>query len=307
VSDGVDLMVLGDANPDLICTGDVVPAFGGTEQLLDRAVVTLGGSGAITAAGVARLGRSVAVAAVVGDDLFGQDVRRRLEERGVDVRGLVVDAGIATGLTVVLARGGDRASLTLPGAIAALSPERIDADHLRSARHVHVSQYFMQDALRPGLRAVLEGVRSQGGTTSVDPNGDPTGSWNGGLRDLLPLVDVVLPNAAEARAIAGVDDPGDAAGALAAHGTTAVVKDGARGALAASPSGILRAPGFAIDAVDATGAGDSFDAGFLAAFLEGRDLAECLRWGNACGALSTRAFGGTDAQPTRDEVERLLA
>jgi sugar/nucleoside kinase (ribokinase family) len=164
----------------------------------------------------------------------------------------------------------------------------------------------MQDGLRPDLPAVLGRVRARGATTSIDPNADPTGTWDAGLRDLLPMVNVFLPNAAEVRAIAGVDDVRAAAAALAVGGTTVVVKDADAGALVATADGIVEGSAFAVDAVDATGAGDSFDAGFLTATMDGRSVRDALRWANACGALSTRAYGGTDAQPTRSEIEGLL-
>jgi sugar/nucleoside kinase (ribokinase family) len=306
VAADLDLLVLGDANPDLVLTGDVVPAFSQAEQVLDDAVLTIGGSGAIAACAAARLGLHVAICGVIGDDRFGAFMRDALTDRGVDVRGLVMDPAQRTGLTVVLVTTDDRSSLTLPAAIAALTADAIDPDLLAAARHVHVSQYFMQDALRADLPALFDDVRAHGGTTSVDPNADPTGAWDGGLRDRLPRVDVFLPNAAEVVAIGGAADPVEAARALGAPLT--VVKDGANGAVAIPAGGQpLHAGARRVDFVDATGAGDTFDAGFLAARLEGRDLADALAFANACAALSTRAFGGVDAQPTRAEVDALLA
>ena len=302
-----DLVILGDANPDLILTGDVVPRFGQAEQVLGAARLTVGGSGAITACAAARLGLSVALCGVVGDDHFGSFMRDELGARGVDLAGLDTDSALPTGLTVVLSRPGDRASLTHPGTIAALHAGLVDRDLLRAARHVHVSQYFMQDALRPDLPALFDEAHASGATTSVDPNADPSGEWDGGLRDLLARVDVFLPNAAEALAIAGQTDLDGAARALARLGTTVIVKDGSYGALAARAGYVIRSP--AVDGseiVDATGAGDCFDAGFITAHLAGESLEQALRVANACGALSTRALGGVEAQPTMQEVLRLL-
>jgi sugar/nucleoside kinase (ribokinase family) len=121
---------------------------------------------------------------------------------------------------------------------------------------------------------------------SLDPQGDPAGGWDGGMRDLLPSIDVLFVNETEAAAIDG------------ARAGLVVVKRGARGA---SAGDVDVAPP-AVDAVDATGAGDSFDAGFLAAWLAGEPVEQALRLGCACGALSTRALGGTAAQPTLDEA-----
>jgi sugar/nucleoside kinase (ribokinase family) len=306
----LDLLVLGDCNPDLILRGDgVEPAFGQAERLIDTADLTIGGSGAIMACGAARLGLRTAIVGVVGDDEFGHFMVRALGDRGVETGGLVVDPGARTGLSVILARDQDRAILTFPGAIAALEAGLVDPALLARARHVHVSSFFLQTALARGLGPVFAEVRRRGATTSVDPNWDPSERWDGGLRELLSDVDVLFPNAVEAVQIAGGGcDPSQAARRLAAFGPLVAVKLGADGALAARVGAApvsVRAP--VIDAVaDAVGAGDSFDAGVLAALLDGQPVERALALGCACGALSTRAVGGTAAQPTLDEALEVL-
>jgi sugar/nucleoside kinase (ribokinase family) len=307
VSEPVDLLVLGDANPDLVLTGDVDPAFGQAERLVDEAHLTVGGSGAIVATGAARLGLRVGFCGVVGDDPFGRFLRDELDRRGVDVGGLLLDAARPTGVTVVLARPTDRAILTHAGTIADLRTDLIDPARLERARHVHVSSYFLQQSLAPELPALFERVRAGGATTSVDPNWDPSGRWDGGLRDLLGHIDVFLPNATEATRIAGIDELDDAVLALAERAGVVVAKAGADGALAAHGERLVRAAAPAIEALDSTGAGDAFDAGYLASMLAGDPLERSLAIANACGALSTRALGGVYAQPTMDEVLGYLA
>jgi sugar/nucleoside kinase (ribokinase family) len=306
VSDTFDLLVLGDANPDLVLTGDVEPSFGQAERLVDDARLTVGGSGAIVATGAARLGLHVAFCGVVGDDPFGDFLRDELERRGVDAGGLVVDVARPTGVTVVLARPNDRAILTHAGTIADLRTDLIDPARLELARHVHVSSFFLQKSLAPELPALFGRVRAGGATTSVDPNWDPSERWDGGLRDLLGHTDVFLPNATEASHIARIDELDDAVLALAERAGVVVTKDGADGALAAHGERLVRAAAPTIDALDTTGAGDTFDAGYLASMLAGDPLERSLAIANACGALSTRALGGVDAQPTMDEVLTLL-
>ena len=183
----LDLLVLGDCNPDLILRGDAVePAFGQAERLIDAADLTIGGSGAIAACAAARLGLRTAIVGVLGDDEFGRFMVQALRERGVETAGLVVDRCARTGLSVILSRDQDRAILTFPGAIAALQSGAIDPTLLARARHVHISSFFLQTALAPGLGPVLREVRRRGGTTSVDPNWDPSERWAGGLRSAPP-------------------------------------------------------------------------------------------------------------------------
>jgi sugar/nucleoside kinase (ribokinase family) len=309
----VDLLVLGDVNPDLILSAPgLAPAFGQAETLVNSADLVIGGSGAILACAAARLGLRTAIAGVIGDDLFGRFMVDALRERDVDTRGLIVDPVARTGLTVILAREDDRAIITHPGSIAELSADMVDPALLHDARHIHVASFYLQRALTPGLGALFSAARRRGITTSVDPNWDPGETWDGGLRALLPEIDVLLPNAVEAMRVAGARDPLDAARALSESGPLTVVKLGPEGAVAARhgtelaraapPAGLESA-----DAVDAVGAGDAFDAGFLAGRLGGETIEHSLGLGCACGALSMRAAGGTAAQATMAEARALIA
>jgi sugar/nucleoside kinase (ribokinase family) len=306
----IDLLVLGDCNPDLVLTGENVdPAFGQVERLVDGAELTIGGSAGIMACGAARLGLKTAFVGVVGDDLFGRFMIDALNGRGVDTQGIVVDPGSRTGLTVVLSRPGDRAILTFPGTIGALSVDQVDSALLTTARHVHVASFFLQPSLAPGLPRLFEQARAAGATTSVDPNWDPAEGWDSGLRDTLPMTDVFLPNAEEAMRIAARTTAQEAAFALADLGPLVAVKLGADGALAArrGTDPIRCAALSGTQPIDTIGAGDSFDAGFLAGILHGWSTRWALALGAACGSLSTRAIGGTPAQPMLDEAQDALA
>lgn len=298
----LDLLVLGDANPDLVLTGDVEPVFGQTEKLVADARLVVGGSGAIAACAAARLGLRVGFVGVLGDDVFGRFMLGALTERGVDVSRCVTDPDRPTGLSVVLSRPEDRAILTSVGTIADLRAEMIGDDLLGTIRHVHVSSYFLQDALRPALPALFERAHAAGATTSVDPNWDPAERWDDGLLPLLAQTDVFLPNAAEACAIGGLAGAEIAAETLARRGPTVVVKSGSEGGLAVERGEIVRVASIPTAVVDTTGAGDVFDAGFLAGRLSGWPLRRSLELAVACGSLSTRAVGGTGAQPTMEEA-----
>jgi sugar/nucleoside kinase (ribokinase family) len=286
------LLIVGDANPDLVLRGDVVPRFGQAEQLLDAANLVLGGSAAITACGAARLGVPTRLIAAVGDDLYGRFVEQALAERGVDAR--LKRVGDPTGLSVILS-GTDRAILTLSGAIAALSGADVA---LHGAGHLHVSSYFLQPDLAVDLPKLFADARAAGRSTSLDTTWDPAGRWTS-VREVLAYTDVFFPNAAELAAVTGIDDPAAAAATLVRDGTTVILKDGAVGARAWWPGGGCEAPGIAVEVVDTTGAGDSFAAGFLAGYLDGEPMPVSLRMAVAAGSLSTQAAGGTAAQPDR--------
>jgi sugar/nucleoside kinase (ribokinase family) len=301
---GFDIVVLGDANPDLVLSGEtVVPAFGQAERLVDEARLVIGGSGAIFACGAAKLGLRVAFASVVGDDMFGRFMCDQLQAHGIDTSAVVVLPERATGVTVVLSGRRDRAMLTFAGTTGDLRRSLIDSDLLGRTRHIHVSSYFLQRALAPELPDLFHEARERATTTSLDPNWDPAGTWDSGLTALLPDVDVFLPNEVEALSMARISVVEDAIARLRSSGAgTVVVKTAGQGAVAAQASDLVAVPALPTHVLDSTGAGDSFDAGFLAGFLGGEPLRRCLEIGNACGALSTRGIGGTSTQPTMAEA-----
>lgn len=309
-SGAVDVLVIGDANPDLLLIGDTVPRFGQAEQLLDTADLLLGGSAAIVACGLARLGVTTALAAVVGDDRFGAFVLDELRASGVDVSAVTVDGAAPTGLSVVLSEPHDRAILTLPGTIPALTATaaREAVERLRP-RHVHVASYFLQPGLAAALPGLLDWLAERRIPVSLDTNWDPSERWSG-LTQVLRRVAVFLPNREEALAIAsavtgaapaGLDE---AASALSELGCRVVVKAGAEGGIAFERgASVAAAGGLHVTVADTTGAGDSFDAGYLAALLaDVADERERLRWAATAGSLSVRGRGGTAAQATRAEL-----
>ena len=296
----LDLVVVGDCNPDVLVLGDVVtPAFGQQEKLVDGIWLVVGGSAAITAVAAARLGLSVGLVAAVGADPAGDFMLGQLAREGVGIAAVAVHDTAPTGMTVALSRGADRAILTAPGAVASLTAQDVPAALLARARHVHVSSYFLLErSLGPGLAAVLAAARAAGATTSLDTNWDPAGKWGDDhLHAALAQTDVLLPNETEALRIAGAPALPAAAGALTAAGRRLVVKLGERGALCADGPVWHRAELPPVTPVDATGAGDCFNAGLIGGLLRGLALPDAAALGCAVGALSTQAAGGTASSP----------
>ncbi len=251
---------------------------------MDHAELVLGGSGAIVAAGAARLGLRVAMAGCVGDDALGRAMLDALD--GVDVSAVRVGAE-PTGVSVGLARPGDRAVLTALGALAEFRAEHVPDALLASARWVHVASPFLQ----PGLDVAAIAARAAG-TTSLDPGWDPTSAGSSrGRASTCCCPTRRRPNGSRVRRTWR-----RRRGGWRRAGRLVVVKLGADGALAAGRRRRVVRPGrgrCAVDPVDATGAGDSFDAGFIAARLAGEDLA-----GGARARLRVRraqhAGGGRD-------------
>jgi sugar/nucleoside kinase (ribokinase family) len=311
-----DVLVVGEINPDIVVSDpDPVPVFGQVERLVESIGMTIGSSSAIFACAAAKLGLEVSIFGTVGADAFGQFMLKELARHGVDTSPVIVDPARSTGASVIMTRGADRAIITATGAIGDMEIDALPPSILGRAGHVHSAAFFLQSRSHDRLPAFFATCRARGLTTSFDPNFDPAEAWDGGVHEMLAVADLFFPNATEACRIAGADDPltaglrlaRAAAGGRPDGGPTVVVKLGADGACACRPDGsVTRVPALPIVAVDSTGAGDTFDAAFLRAWLEGRPLRDCLRWGAAAGALSTLALGGVDAQPDLDGLRAAL-
>jgi sugar/nucleoside kinase (ribokinase family) len=297
-----DILVAGEINPDLILSfPDSSVRFGQVETLVDAAALTIGSSSAIFACGAARLGLRVAFIGVVGEDLFADFMLKELQAHGLDCSHVISDPAQQTGFSVILNRSSDRAILTYAGAMSALRAEQVTDDLLSRSRHLHIASYFLQTALQPGLPDLLRRARALGLTVSLDPNWDPSETWHG-IDDLIPMVDVFLPNDQEALSITHTANIHTALERIGQSCRVVALKRGKNGASVYSAGQIDSAPSLPVTFVDAVGAGDSFDAGFIYGFLQDWDLQRSLRLGTACGSLSTRQAGGTAAQPTLKEA-----
>jgi sugar/nucleoside kinase (ribokinase family) len=303
---GSRVLVVGDVNVDIVLTG--LPRMPQAEQEMLAAGMhtVVGGQAGTIARALARLGEDVDFVGRVGADDFGARARGALADAGVDTRGLVVDRSLPTGATVVLSAGTERAYATFPGCLAAVRASDVAPELLPGARHLHVGSYFLLSALRPEVGGLFLEARRRGLTTSLDPGWDPAGAWAQDILAVLPLVDVFLPNRAEAMAMTGAKSVDEALAALRGNGRTVVVKMGADGCLAARGEETLFCPAFAVDALDVTSAGDIFNAGFLHGFLRGWSLEESLRFAGACGALSVSRPGSSGMVSGAGQVEQFL-
>ena len=301
------ILVAGELNVDLVfrdCQSFPAP---GREVLAEDAQVVPGSSSMICAMGLARLGNPVAFAGKAGMDGWGDFCVSALQGAGIDVAAVQRDAALRTGITASFSTRSDRALVTFAGAIGALRADDIGDELLAGADHLHVSSYYLQSALRPDLPSLFARARAQGLSTSLDPGFDPDRRWGNAWPGLLAEVNLFLPNDVELAGISGCESVLDGLRALDNGRTCTVVKRGRQGCVMLDRDGhLFESPAFAMDALDSTGAGDSFDAGFLHAWLAGQPLTEAMRWGNACGALSTRGVGGTARQADAGEAKALL-
>jgi sugar/nucleoside kinase (ribokinase family) len=303
----LNILIAGELNLDLILQNyRSFPALG-REVLVDDVTLTMGSASAICACGLAQLGDAVAFAGKVGSDPWGELCKNKLADRGVDISRVIADPTLKTGITVSITSPTDRALVTYPGASTALRAEDFNAESFRGFKHLHISSFFIQQGLRPGIKQLLAVATKCGLTTSLDPGYDPDEKWGRDLLDVLSEVDIFLPNEVELEGVTGLRNHEEALRSVANGRTLTVVKLGTDGCMTLESGNILATPAFRVEPVDTTGAGDSFNAGFLHAWLRRAPLPDAMRFAAACGALSTLSAGGTSAQPTEQQARSFLA
>jgi len=300
------ILVIGELNVDIVAAGVRQLPEIGIEVLAEDCELTLGSASAIFATGIAKLGCAVTFVSQVGKDSFGDFCLAALRDAGISTRYVRRNETEKTGVTIALSNPRDRALITFPGAVASFSANDCDTSLMKRHHHLHMTSYYLQRGLKPSFPALFRQAKAVGVTTSLDPNTDPSQKWSRSIESVLKYVDVLFVNEREATALTGRKNSREALKALGQLVPCAVVKQGPKGAVAINKDEVVAGSGFQVDAVDTTGAGDSFAAGFVSAYARRLPLAECLRAGNACGALSTRKLGGTAGQPTQEELQLFL-
>ena len=285
-----------------------------------------GGAPANVLTAAARFGRKTAFLGKVGNDMHGQFLRDTLADAGIDVSGLVLAEDVFTTLAfVTLNDRGERgfSFARKPGADTCLRPEELNAAVLDGCRVLHVGSLSLTDEPARGATfAAVERAKAAGAVISYDPN-YRAALWRDAetaaahMRSMVPYVDVMKLSDEETALLTGETDPAATVAVLLGQGVKcAAVTLGAGGALTATADGVRRVPGFSVEAVDTTGAGDAFWGGFLHRMLAldkapeeltADEAADCARWGNATAAVCVTRRGAIPAMPEPAEAEALLA
>ena len=292
----IDVAIAGELNLDLVLDG-IPEAMPVERELLASAFhVTLGSSAAILAHNLASLNTKVGFASLAARDDFGGMALDFLTKRQVDLSAMRTSDGTAgSGVTVVVNHGAVRHILSYLGTNADLQGEHLDLDYLCSARHFHLSSLFLLKGLHRALPGIFKAIKQRGLTISLDTNDDPDDRWGGVLEELLQFVDVLLPNERELLRMTHTATLEGALASISRKVPLTVVKCGAKGAIVQQAGRREIIAGVKVAPVDAIGAGDSFNAGFLACYVRGRPPEACAAAGNVTGALSTLKQGGIEA------------
>ena len=316
----LDVVTLGPLNVDLLITGNAPTNLVDLTQWMGPSQVnlTVAGSNGYTTLALAKLGLKTGVVTILADDAFGDMIFQAVSRAGVEVSLVQRQAQSLSGIGLyLLLFGSKKRPLTYRLPTHFPWPQRLsqaDRDYLISGRHIHCGGYLhFPEMWNDDLAEVLRLARERGLSTSLDPQSllQPyDGSWLEPIREALRYTDLLLLDAHEARCMTQMDDLPAAAVALKECGPRLVaIKDGASGTLICAADRVFREPAIDVpenEIVETVGAGDTFDAGLIAAYLTGWSIERCAKFAALAAASSMRGSGGVESLASWEELERAL-
>jgi sugar/nucleoside kinase (ribokinase family) len=300
-----DVLVVGELNVDIILYDIKKEIALGKEIFANDMVLTLGSSSAILANNLSVWGSKVAFLGKIGSDVFSKIILDTLQKSNVDTKHIIISQNSKTGATIALSYGNERAMVTYPGAMSELQESNISDEILEKAKHLHISSIFMQEALLPDVHKLFKRAKKLGLTTSLDTQWDPFEKWNVSFKEILPYVDVFLPNKEEFLIITNSRTIKEGYEKIKDYSNIVVIKDSINGSHLFSQKEKIYQPAFIMEEIiDAIGAGDSYNAGFLKEFIQNKDLKTCMIEGTLSGAINTQGEGGTGAFTDFETLEK---
>jgi len=302
----LDIVVVGELNVDLILTGlPSLPEFGSCKLAKDMRF-TLGSASAIFASNISKLGLDIGFVGKIGNDEFGEFILNNLRKSNIDTSQIIKEKTAKTGICVSLSFPENYAMASYAGVRETLTLSDVNIDYISRAKHLHMSSYYLQAGMQKGCVALFKKAKERGLTTSLDPDSDPSGKWDESIFEVLKYVDIFLPNENEARHISKCDTIEKALDLLSRSVKTVVIKSGEKGVWVKNNDKTIHADVFKVNVIDTTGAGDSFNSGFIYQFFKGNVIEDCVLWGSACAAISTTDTGGITAFPNLLQLKQFF-
>lgn len=299
------LCVIGSLNMDLVTKVENFPKIG--ETIWGESFKTFpGGKGANQAVALGRLGGDVLMVGKLGDDIYGAEYLEVLKNNNVREDGVHIEKGISSGVAVIqVSNKGENNIVVISGANGQVDRKYIESKWSK----IEEADIFLFQLEIPMITVIdtMKKLKAKGKTIILDPA--PAAKLP---EEIFKYIDYITPNETEIETLVGKsidneDDLKESAQILLDKGVKAVIaKLGSKGAAIIKADEHINIPGFKVNAVDTTAAGDSFNAGFAFALAEGKDLKECVKFGNAVGAISTTALGAQEAMPTYEMVSRFI-
>ncbi len=301
-----DVFVYGDINIDLVVKDVERLPNPGEEEFVEEMGTFIGGGAALFTMGLAKLGIRTVFQGCVGNDMYGTFIHRELQNLGVDDSLLEQSDSENTGISISFTTKRDRCFVSYLGTNSRIDLSRIDCKQLAQARHIHVTGYRGEENHETYLTNLRKYKEVSDLSISFDVGWDDTGVWSPRIQELFPYIDILFMNESEALNYSRKESIDEALEFLSQGDRIAVIKCGKKGAVAKCQSKVYEKAAYSVICIDTTGAGDSFNAGFIASYLEGNTIERCLEYGNACGAFCVTALGGNQGFPRKSELEEFI-
>ena len=300
-------LAIGDLNVDVIVTGAAQLPILGHEIPCGDIRTVMGGAASIFACRLAQLGGKVDIFGKVGNDENGRIVLETFTSSGVGTDKVRVLDGMKTGITISLTYPENKALITYIAGIDTLTASDVKPELFNGYDHLHISSIYIIRRLLSSLPKIFAEAKRQGLITSLDTNADPSNKYEY-IDEILDYIDIFLPNDKEAKDITGSKNIRSALQSLSTKVPVVLIKCGEHGAIGKHNGGMIQVESISIKPVDTTGAGDSFNAGFIHHFIhKKKDFEASMQFANALGALSCLYIGGADRKITEAEVLKFMS
>ena len=301
-----DVYVYGDVNIDLVIPNVDKFPLAGQEDVVDIMDTFVGGGAAVFTLGIGKLGLKPVFQGTIGNDCYGDFIRKEFRAQNIDDSLLVTSQDNKTGISISFTNEKDRSFLTYRGTNDEIEISKIALDQVTKARHIHLTSYMGRKNHQAYLK-ILKKIKQTGDiTVSFDVGWDDSGEWYKGIYDLFPYIDLLFMNETEAVHYSGLATAEEAIVDFGKTCPLVVAKLGKDGSIAWSNDQQYEAKAYPVKAIDTTGAGDSFNAGFVYGFLKGKSVEACLSYANGCGALSVTALGGNTGFPVEKQLNQFI-
>jgi len=306
----VDVVCLGILVADVVAKSVNDVPERGKLGIVEKIELHTGGCASNTGSALKKLGVDVALIGKVGSDGFGDYVVGEMSKSGLNVEGIKRDKETNTSCSLALVEDdGERRFIHCYGADGTFTEDDVDWNIIRGCKILHVAGSLLMPTF-DGIQTahVLEKARNMGITTSLDTAWDAKGKWLETIEPSLKYIDIFLPSIEEAKMITSLDSAEEIADFFLKYGMKIVgLKMGSKGCFVKSSKGeIVKFPVFNINAVDATGAGDAFVAGFLIGVLNGWDMKKTAEFACAVGACCVQKIGARTGIRSFDETIKFI-
>ncbi len=296
------VLFVGEINVDIMMGGLASFPVRDKEITCSSFELTMGSSTAICACAFSSLGGNASFVGLAGNDEYGEFMINGMRDFRINTGHILRTEKVKTGVTVNLIYGDSRTQITYPGTISAFSGKSVDLSVVKQFDHVHIGGPYLQERLVGDVSRILSYAKQEGMTSSLDPQWDADENWQY-MDEWLPLLTYFFPNCDEALSITNTNAISDAVSALTKLTACPIVKSGQKGAFYSWDDVVETIPAYLIDVVDTTGAGDSFDAGFLYAVLEKEmNIKDAIKFAIAVAGRSCMFVGGVNASSTYHDI-----